>query len=158
MAEKTINQTPNIPPLPEFLSLLAGLSFDVTPELQEISDVIDQAEEREGKFADRLRILKDQISNQIQGKTTPVSGIVRDMSELISLYQEITAEKERLQALRRQTAARIGTDFIKHHSQNSKFNSACHQEEGDSGQAEEEAEGHQNIISAPTKGGRQEFT
>ena len=68
MAKETFNGTPNTPPIQEFLSLLTGLSFDVTPELQEMNDVVDRAEEREGKFADCLRVLKDQISPKSQEK------------------------------------------------------------------------------------------
>ena len=121
MAEETINETQKLPPIQEFLSLLGGLSFDVTPKLQEMTDIVDRAEERESKFADRLRILKDQILLKIPGKNTPVSGIGREMIELISLYQEIIAEKEQLLALRRQTAARIGADLKKQHPPDSNF-------------------------------------
>ena len=42
--EEVPPNTPSLTPLQEFLSLLIGLSFDVTPEIQMMNDIVDLAE------------------------------------------------------------------------------------------------------------------
>ena len=85
----------------DFMSQLASLSFDETPELDKIHEIFRQAESREQQFAIRLEGLKQQIlqfetGDGRQGRLTPRE---ESMVEIITLYQTITAEKEKVVTL-----------------------------------------------------------
>ena len=100
--------------LKDFLSQMAGLSFDVTPELDEIQAILHHAESRERQFAARLEFLKRQILQFEPGdrRRGRLTSREEEMVEVITLYQTITLEKEKAAALQKQVADRIVDDSV----------------------------------------------
>ena len=112
------NQDPLEPPtllsFKDFLSQLAGLSFDVYPQLDEIQEILSRAEARESRFAARLAFLKEQLLNfepgdQRRGRLTSRE---EEMVEVITLYQTIAAEKEKASLLQNRVADNIVVDLL----------------------------------------------
>ena len=108
-------EMPNHLSLKDFMSQLASLSFDVTPELEKIQEILRLAESREKQFAIRLEGLKQQIlqletGDGRRGRLTPRE---ESMVEIITLYHTITLEKEKVVTLQEEVADKIVEDLIK---------------------------------------------
>ena len=95
------NQDPLEPPtllsFKDFLSQLAGLSFDVYRQFHEIQEILSRAEARESQFAARQAFLKGQLLNfepgdQRRGRLTSRE---EEMVEVITLYQTLQQRRKR---------------------------------------------------------------
>ena len=93
---------------------MAGLSFDVTPELDEIQAILHHEESRERQFAARLEFLKRQILQFEPGdrRRNRLTSREEEMVEVITLYQTITLGMEKAAALQKKVADRIVDDSL----------------------------------------------
>ena len=114
MANPGSSRVPNPLSLNEFLQQLSGLSFDVTPELDEIQAILRSAEAREHLFAARLETLKQQILQMgtEDNRRDRLTHNEEKMVELITLFQTIVMEKERAAALQEEVADKIVQDLM----------------------------------------------
>ena len=93
---------------------LAGVSFEVAPELEQIHEILRQAEARERHFAARLESLKKRILELRPRECHPsrLTDREEEMVDIITLYQTIVSEKENAAELREKVSDKIAAGFV----------------------------------------------